>query len=109
MPVTESNDEQLRKLIFEKDRVMVKFTDENCPICKVLSPSFRRIATEPTYQHVQFVRMSARENPVSSKEVTMTGTPFFATYRKGTLLDCGVVSTEDGIREMLAKLLKDNS
>ncbi|MFT2007096.1 thioredoxin family protein [Pontibacter sp. 13R65] len=108
MPITESNDEQLRKLIFEKDKVIVKFTDEDCPICKVLSPCFRKIATEPAYQSIYFVRMSARENPVSSKEVKMTGTPFFATYRKGTLLDCGIVSTEDGIREMLAKLLTDN-
>ncbi|TXK45348.1 thioredoxin family protein [Pontibacter qinzhouensis] len=107
MPITESNDDELRKLIFEKEKVIVKFTDEDCPICKILSPSFRKIATEPVYQQVTFVRMSARENPISSKEVKMTGTPFFATYRKGTLLDCGIVSTEQGIKEMLAKLLSD--
>lgn len=104
MPILESNDAQLRKLIFDKDRVIVKFTDEACAICKLLAPSFTKFATDPAFKDVFFVRMNAKENPVSSKEVKMTGTPFFATFRKGTLLDCGIVSTEEGIKDMLLKL-----
>lgn len=103
--ILESNDTELRKLIFEKERVIVKFTDEACPVCKELSPTFRQLSQEPRYQPITFVRMHAKENPVSSKEVKMTGTPFFATYRKGTLADCGVVATADGLRDMLQKLL----
>lgn len=104
MPILESNDSQLRQLIFDREKVIVKFTDEACPICKILSPSFKKFATDPAFQDISFVRMNAKENPVSSKEVRMTGTPFFATFRKGTLLDCGIVSTEEGIKDMLLKL-----
>lgn len=104
MPITDSNDTQLRKLIFDKDRVIVKFVDEACTVCKLLSPSYTKFATDPAFKNILFVRMNAKENPVSSKEVKMTGTPFFATFRKGTLLDCGIVSTEEGIKEMLLKL-----
>ncbi|WP_018476598.1 thioredoxin family protein [Pontibacter roseus] len=106
MTVADITDNQLRQLIFDKERVIVKFTDAGCPVCKELSPSFRRLSTEPQYQDVTFVRMSAAENPVSSQEVKMTGTPFFATYRKGTIQECGVVASEEGIRAMLQQLLQ---
>ncbi|WP_299705686.1 thioredoxin domain-containing protein [uncultured Pontibacter sp.] len=106
MTVTDITDNQLRQLIFDKERVIVKFTDPACPICKVLSPSFRRLSLEPQYQEISFVRMDASENPVSSQEVKLTGTPFFATYQKGTIQECGIVDTEEGIRAMLVRLLQ---
>lgn len=106
MTVTDITDNQLRQLIFDKERVIVKFTDPACPICIQLSPSFRKLSTEPRYQAVTFVRMDANENPVSSQEVKLTGTPFFATYHGGTIQECGIVDTEEGIRAMLVRLLQ---
>ncbi|WP_347157383.1 thioredoxin family protein [Pontibacter chitinilyticus] len=103
--IVESNDNDLRKLIFKENRVIVKFIDENCAVCKALAPSFSAFAGDPAYQSITFVRMNAKENPVSSKEVRMTGTPFIATYKNGTLLACGVVATEDGLRQLLQQLL----
>ena len=108
MTVTDITDEQLRQLIFEKEKVIVKFTAAGCPVCQRLSPLFRHLSTEPQYEAVTFVRMNASENPVSSKEVKLTGTPFFATYSNGTIRECGIVATEDGIRAMLLKLLQLN-
>lgn len=104
MPIVEANDEDLRQLIFEKDKVIVKFIDEACAVCKQLAPSFTGFATSPAYSDITFVRMHASENPVSSKEVKLTGTPFFATYRDGTLRECGVVATEEEIKTLLDKL-----
>lgn len=106
MTVTDINDNQLRQLIFDQERVIVKFTDAACPVCKELFPSFRKLSTEPQYRDITFVRMHASENPVSSQEVKLTGTPFFATYRKGTIQECGVVGSEEGIRAMLQQLLQ---
>lgn len=106
MTVTEITDQQLRQLIFDRERVIVKFTDAACPVCRQLSPAFQRLSTEPEYQGIMFVRMSASENPVSSQEVKLTGTPFFATYRKGTIQECGIVASEEGIRALLRQLLQ---
>lgn len=106
--VTESNDNELRKLIFERDKVIVKFTAENCPVCKVMEPKYKLLSKEPNYSEVTFLRMSANENPVSSKEVKLKGTPFFATYRRGTLANCGIVATEEELRDMLQHLLQIN-
>ena len=104
MTILESNDDHLRHLIFEREKVIVKFIDEACLVCKQLAPSFTSFCSDPAYRDITFVRMSASENPVSSKEVKLTGTPFFATYRNGTLKECGVVSTKDEIKALLENL-----
>lgn len=104
MKVIESNDKGLRQLIFEKEKVIVKYVDEACRVCEKLAPSFSRFSSSPAYSNVTFVRMHASENPVSSKEVKLTGTPFFATYCNGTLRECGVVATEGEIKSLLDKL-----
>ena len=108
MTVTSIDDNKLRQLIFDDERVIVKFTDPACPICKILSPLFLKLSSEPQFQDITFVRMSANENPVSNQEVKLTGTPFFASYLKGTIQECGIVDTEDGIRAMLERLLQPN-
>lgn len=105
MTILESNDNELRQLIFKKPKVVVKFTDEECPVCKIMSPKFRSMASEAAYKDITFIRMNARENPVSNKEVKMTGTPFFAVYRAGKLVDCGIAASEEELRAMLRKLL----
>ncbi len=104
--VTESNDNELRKIIFERSKVIVKFTAKDCPVCKALEPKYRKISEEPVYQEISFLRMDAKENPVSSREVKLKGTPFFATYHNGTLTDCGIAATEEELREMLRRLLQ---
>lgn len=104
MRIIESDDTHLRQLIFEKDRVIVKFVDETCPVCQSLAPTFEKFAADPVYSTVTFVRMHASQNPVSSQKVRLTGTPFFAIYQRGTIMECGLLSTEDEIAQMLKKL-----
>jgi len=104
MPIAESNDDDLRQLIFERDKVIAKFVDEDCAVCRQLAPSFAKFAQSPAYSDIAFVRMHASENPVSSQEVKLTGTPFFATYRNGTLRECGLVSTEAEMKALLDRL-----
>ncbi|WP_161889709.1 thioredoxin family protein [Pontibacter russatus] len=104
MSIAESNDEDLRQLIFEREKVIVKFVDEACAVCKQLAPSYARFAASPAYSDIAFVRMHASENPVSSQEVKLSGTPFFASYRNGTLRECGLVSNEAEMKILLDKL-----
>ncbi|MCJ8163877.1 thioredoxin family protein [Pontibacter sp. E15-1] len=104
MTIRESDDHDLRQLIFKNDKVIVKFIDENCAVCKLLAPSFANFSSDPAYSDITFVRMNASENPVSSQEVRLTGTPFFAIYRQGILRECGLVRTEAEIKVLLEKL-----
>ncbi|MEJ8801266.1 thioredoxin family protein [Pontibacter sp. H249] len=104
MNIIESNDNHLRQLIFEKDKVIVKFVDETCPVCERLAPSFNKLSVDSRFSDITFVRMHASQNPVSSKEVKLKGTPFFAIYLNGTLQECGLLSSEEEIKQLLQKL-----
>ena len=42
-----------------------------------------------------FLLMDASESPVSSQEVHLTGTPFFAIYENSVLVLCKLVSEEE--------------
>ncbi|MFC6996997.1 thioredoxin family protein [Rufibacter roseus] len=105
MALHTSSDSELRNIIFAKDRVIVMFNDVECEICKTLLPAFEKFSNNPSFKDITFLHMDAAENPVSSKEVKLTGTPFFATYYKGTLRDCGLLSSEEKVRRLLDTLL----
>ncbi|WP_205500274.1 thioredoxin family protein [Rufibacter psychrotolerans] len=105
MAIQISSDHELRSIIFERERVIVKFIDEDCQICKLLAPSFKQFSDDPTYDSITFLQMDASENPVSSKEVKLTGTPFFAIYFRGTLRHCSLLSSEAEVKKMLDRLL----
>ena len=104
MPVHDSNDSELRTLIFDFRRVIVKFTQADCKVCAHMAHIFSHLSNTSQFQNILFLRMDAQENPVSSKEVSLTGTPFFATYLNGTLNHCSLVSDKAALLEMLSAL-----
>lgn len=104
MPIQKATDAELRNLIFENARVIVKFTKTNCPVCERMGRSYLKFSTDPRYQDITFLLMDAAENPVSSKEVHLSGTPFFAIYLGGILTQCKLVSEEDELQELLNEL-----
>ena len=103
--INNATDADLRQLVYKNDFVIVKFIDQNCEICKALAPSFNTLSRHPNFAEVLFLRMDAKENPVSLKEVRFSSAPFIATYKKGILQHCGLVSTEEEIKTMLEQLL----
>lgn len=104
--ITNATDADLRQLVYKREHVIVKFIDKECEICKELAPSFEELAELPQYKDVLFLRMDAKENPVSLQEVRYSRSPFMATYKKGVLLDCGSVSTQEEITDLLSRLLQ---
>ena len=104
MPIRDTNDAELRNLIFDHEKVIVKFTKEQCTVCERMARIFSQLSDSAEYQDITFLRMDARENPVSSQEVKLSGTPFFATYLNGMLTQCSLLSSKDTLVSMLATL-----
>jgi thiol-disulfide isomerase/thioredoxin len=104
--IPDATDADLRFLTYKHKYVIAKFIDEDCTVCQTLAPSFQRFADDAAYQDVLFLRIDASENPVYSKEVKLSGTPFFATYKDSIIQRCGLVETEQGIKVLLDKLLE---
>jgi hypothetical protein len=69
-----------------------------------MGKTYQRLSTEPRFSNILFLLMEASENPVSSQEVHLTGTPFFAFYNNGVLATCKLISEEAELEDMLARI-----
>ena len=105
MAVINATDNELRSLVFDNKRVLVKFIDAECRICKALAPELESLSEQARYSKVVFLRVDAATNPVSAEEVRFTKAPFFAAYLNGRLIECGVHTTVAEVEKMLKRSL----
>lgn len=108
MPVKDATDAELRNLIYENEKVIVKFTKTDCVVCERMGKTYKKLSNDPKFKEVTFLLMDAAENPVSSQEVHLTGTPFFAIYQKGFLSKCQLIDKEADLEDFLNELLQQD-
>lgn len=104
MPVKDATDAELRNLIYENEKVIVKFTKTDCVVCERMGKTYKKLSEDPKYRNVTFLLMDAIENPVSSQEVHLSGTPFFAIYQRGFLSKCKLIDNETELEDFLEEL-----
>ena len=102
--VLDTNDEGLRRCIYEHQKVFAKFTADDCAICKLLGPGFVKFADHEAYQDIQFVRLSSQENPVAKQLMNERAAPFFVSYCQGRLLECDSLETDAAVQAQLNRL-----
>ena len=85
--------------------VLVTFIDDDCTICQALAPNMERIANDPRFAHVVFLRVAAAANPIAAQSVPFSKAPFIAAYYTGRLLHCGTVFGAGRIDEILSEHL----
>lgn len=101
----DATDANLRQLIYSHQYVLTKFVDPDCTICERMAPHLERLAADPRFAHVLFLRIQAHENPVAVKEVSFNKAPFIATYHNGRLLHCETVFSDARVEEILLSYL----
>jgi thioredoxin-like negative regulator of GroEL len=104
MPVITATDESVREQISNNDCVFVAYISPACNVCRTLMPSIEKIATEPRYENIVFIKIDADENPVAKIEMHEKQLPFVVTYKKGLLIECETISTEYDVAKKLEKL-----
>lgn len=103
MTVIQSPNDDLRKFVYDKQYVIVKFhTEDKCPVCDKLTYVFERLSED--YKNITFVQMDSDDNPTAKKLIRKTKKPFIGVYKDGMLVDCGIVSTEKELVHVLNKL-----
>jgi len=106
MAIIIGTDEDLRQVTFNHPFVAVKYHNDNYPICKELYPIYEKLSQQKKYHDITFVRVAAEENPVAQKLIEKDVYSFMAIYKKGLLLESRTISSEQDIKELLAKLLE---
>lgn len=102
--VVDANDDELRHLTHERQKVFAKFTSTNCAICEALAPPFAKFASAPGNEAILFVRLDSDENPVAKKLMAEKVAPFFVSYCQGRMLECDNLTTEAEVQEQLSRL-----
>ena len=104
MAVIISTEEELRKLIYEKPYVAVKYHNDNFPICQELFKSFTKLSNREKYKEILFVRINADENRIAQKLIEKDVFSFMAIYKNGLLIESKTISSEKDIKAVLDKL-----
>jgi thiol-disulfide isomerase/thioredoxin len=104
MPVLHATDNDLRTLIFNNDSVIVKYVKEDCEYCRHLEPFYAQFSEDAMYRDIRFLKVDSGQNPVAQQEVGQKDMPFVSVYKKGLLIECGSVRTEEELRAMLQHL-----
>ena len=103
-PVVHTDDEGLRRFIYERLKVFAQFTTEGCAICKALEPAFGKLAAEKANEDILFLQLDSDENPVAKQLMDQLAAPFFVSYCEGRILECDTRTSAAGVQAQLDRL-----
>lgn len=109
MAIKQANDQDLRQGLYSNELVIVKYITPDCTMCAELESAYADLSEDEKYKTITFLRIDANQNPVAHREVGQKKMPFISIYRNALLLECATVNDEQGIKDLLNKLLASNT
>ncbi|WP_142604797.1 thioredoxin family protein [Solitalea koreensis] len=104
MAVIVSTDQDFKKILSEKNKVVVKYYADWCGSCKLFSPKYKRISNDENNSEVTFLDVNAEENELARKMAAVDNLPFFATFLNGEFLESTATSKEEVVVKMIENL-----
>jgi thiol-disulfide isomerase/thioredoxin len=104
MNVITAGDADFKELLEKNENVIVKYYADWCGSCRLFAPKFKRLSGDERFQNVAFLDVNAEKSPEARKAAGVTNLPFFATFKKGVLVEGVPTGKEELVVEMLQKL-----
>ena len=79
----ELNEDNLKQLINDNDKVIVQFGASWCGNCRLIKPKFKKAAAEN--ESISFVYVDAEKYPESRSVAKVDNLPTFAAFKGGEL------------------------
>ncbi|MDZ4668055.1 MAG: thioredoxin family protein [bacterium] len=98
-------DETFAKELANNENVVIKFYADWCGSCRLFAPKFTRLSNTDAYQSIQFLEVNAEENPAARKLANVNNLPYFATFKKGELVQGETTSKEEYLVKMMDQLI----
>lgn len=103
--VIKSNNLAWDKLFLEHEFFIINYhADVDFPEYSEINELFEKLALEPQYNKVKFLRVDSNNNPIAHEFLKKRKLPFVAIFKKGFLIECNTIDTEIALREMLKRL-----
>ena len=104
MAVVQATDSDFKNLITSNEKVVVKYYADWCGNCRLFSPKYKRMATNPDFSDVTFLDVNAEVSPEARKAAGVTNLPFFAVFKNGELVDSVAASKEEAVLNLINRL-----
>jgi thiol-disulfide isomerase/thioredoxin len=98
-------DETFAAELANHENVVVKFYADWCGSCRLFAPKYTRLSNTDTYQNIRFLEVNAEENPEARKLANVNNLPYFATFKKGELVQGETTSKEEYLVKMMTQLI----
>jgi hypothetical protein len=107
MQIINSDEIDWANLFLRHKFIVVNYQPEvNCKGCKEMNLLFQDLSKVQEFQHVKFLWVDSRNNPIAEQFIAKRQTPFIAVFKEGFLVECDNISDEQGLRDMLDRLFK---
>ncbi|HAB88945.1 MAG TPA: thioredoxin [Bacteroidetes bacterium] len=105
MEVLRITDSEFTQTIKSNKKVVIKFDASWCGTCRLISPKFKKLASDERFQDMTFLEINAEQNPESRKFAGVNNLPFFASIEEGTLKSTTFTGKIERVEELIADLV----
>jgi thioredoxin 1 len=104
MAVIKADDSQIKDLLTDNQKVVVKYYADWCGNCRLFAPKYKRISDNEQYAGITFLDVNAEHSPEARKMAGVTNLPFFAIFKVGQFQEGIAASKEEAVLELIHKL-----
>lgn len=105
MKVMQCTDDNFGQLISENENVVIRFSAPWCVTCEMLARQFKSMACDRQYKQVLFAEVNVEEQKELTETIGLEKVPFFATFKKGKMMEAKATAMREKIVAMVQKLM----
>lgn len=98
----ELDQDNLKQIIAENDKVIVQYGASWCGSCRIMKPKMKRLSGD--YENIKFLYVDAEKLPESRKLAEVTNLPTFAAFKDGKLVNQTQTNKEDNLKALIDEI-----
>lgn len=104
MAVEQVDDTRFLDLIFQEEKMIVKYHAAWCGSCRLFAPKFQRLSQEERFAGIKFLDVDTEENLIARKMGEVKNLPSFAIFKDGDLVETLNTNKEEEVIKLIEKL-----
>jgi len=85
--------------------IVLYFTANNCPPCKMIGPIYEDLSALTEFENVQFYKVNVSDFPDVAERFNVDGWPTFLLFKDGKVVDSivGGIAAKEGLYSLIAR------